>query len=316
MGRLREPKLDALESFGLPSKGDERLLRFENQERYFQVIVDREAQFRQRSRSDDDEPSLADELASVTISEAATPAPAPAPTPEPSVKASDDQARLLLAMRKLREGIVASGRADAFAVRAYSFCIRAAILARQMPSCHPALLHLLRRLHARTRPSAADRHAFVGYLILDMACRQADYGAAFRARRAYRYQDARMDGLLQAMVHGDYHTFWRMEATADPYQAKLMEYAGDRMRRWAIACLGRAYFTVDAAFVAREFKMQAHDVIQAYNLPWQHDGHTVIIRTRTIKDQMTRLAASCSASVGSGAGTERKIVVGEASATG
>src|SRR5439155_7885722 len=72
----------------------------------------------------------------------------------------------LLAMRKLREGIVASQRIDDFAVRAYVYCIRVAILVKHMESYHPALRHLLRNIHPVHPLSGLELQEFVGYLIL------------------------------------------------------------------------------------------------------------------------------------------------------
>src|SRR5947207_1175012 len=53
---------------------------------------------------------------------------APAAVPATARSADKTLLTLILAMRKLREGIVASNRVDDFTTRAYIFCIRASIL--------------------------------------------------------------------------------------------------------------------------------------------------------------------------------------------
>ncbi len=73
-----------------------------------------------------------------------------APATSPTTIPNDTKAlwEVLGALRKLREGIVASKRADDFAVQAYLFCIRLSVLVKHPESYHPAILHLLRRMVA------------------------------------------------------------------------------------------------------------------------------------------------------------------------
>ena len=66
------------------------------------------------------------------------------------VTAKAELAILLMSMRKLREGLLASARTDSFAQRAYIFLIRAALLTSTYESYTPALFHLLGRIHAAT----------------------------------------------------------------------------------------------------------------------------------------------------------------------
>lgn len=202
-----------------------------------------------------------------------------------STAAENERDTLLMAMRKLREGIVASKRADDFAVRAYSFCIRKAILAKHMESYHPALLHLLQILYPKTSSIIAhrERQEFVGYLILDLACRQEDYAGAFTIRKLYRLVEPLTDAVLQAMIFGHYHLFWETRKAANIYQMKLMEYAEERIRAFTIKCLERAYFTVDAKFLSDVTGMSCTEFFGEYKVPWEQDGQTVVIRRRNIR---------------------------------
>lgn len=54
---------------------------------------------------------------------------------------------LLLEFRKLREGIIASGRKDAFAIEVYETSAKLAILGRNTPQIGTILPHLVRSLH-------------------------------------------------------------------------------------------------------------------------------------------------------------------------
>ena len=50
------------------------------------------------------------------------------------VSGQKDLSVLIMAMRKLREGIVATKRVDDFSIQAYIFCIRLSILVKHMES--------------------------------------------------------------------------------------------------------------------------------------------------------------------------------------
>ena len=254
-------------------------MNFEAQEIFFKEIV--EGYNRAGSIDQDKGTELEEELASLTIAE--NNAPKHRMATSIMAAAQNEQDRLLMAMRKLREGIVASNRADDFAVQAYKFCIRKAILAKHMESYHPALLHLLRFLHPKA-PSIGheERREFVGYLILDLACRQADYAGAFAARSLYRLAEPTIDAVLQAMVHGHYHLFWKTRRTANKCQGKLMEYGEARIRVLTIGCLERAYFTVDMKFLSDVTGMDCDEFIGTYKISWGQEGQTVVIRRRKI----------------------------------
>ncbi|KAH0550939.1 hypothetical protein GP486_007696, partial [Trichoglossum hirsutum] len=156
---------------------------------------------------------------------------------------------LILAMRKLREGIIASNRLDDFSTRAYIFCIRATILMKHKESYHPALLHLLRIMDPRLPLPPTEKHEFVGYLLLDLACRQNDLAQAFAARNQHRYSDRRVDSVLRALAHDNYVLFWKVRGEVDGYQGGLMAFAEEEMRVLALKCLSRSYLCAERAFV-------------------------------------------------------------------
>ncbi|KAI0172160.1 hypothetical protein GGR52DRAFT_549279 [Hypoxylon sp. FL1284] len=185
---------------------------------------------------------------------------------------------VLSALRKLREGIVASKRADDFAVQAYLFCIRLSVLVKHPESYHPAMLHLLRRIEPRHAMTSVERGEVVGYLVLDTACRRNDLAGAFAARRRYRLRDARVDAVLAALAHDDYVAFGRLRSRVDGHRAKLLEYAEDGVRRHALKCFGRAYLAVDLAFLERCAGSDWASLRAEDGVGWELDGAKVVIR--------------------------------------
>lgn len=189
-----------------------------------------------------------------------------------------EEEALLMAMRRLREGIVASKRVDGFAVEVYTFCIRATIVAKHLESYHPALLHLLRVLYPRFHMARSARKEFVVYLILDLACRQGDLGQAFAARSAYRCRDADVDAILDALTHGNYWLFWRVKKRVSRCRAQLMEYGEEGVRTLAVRCLQKTYFTVDEQLVVDWTGLEWRKLSSARQLGWEHDGQRVVLR--------------------------------------
>lgn len=195
---------------------------------------------------------------------------------------------ILSATRKLREAIIASHRTDAFAQRAYVFIIRAAILCRSWESYHPAILYLLHTIHPITPLPDSDLKDFVGYRILDEACRLGDLAEANRVRVGYslKYGWARDDGkmrrvnkVLEALVRDDWCVFWRMKRAVDGYQRRLMEWAEEGVRVHALKCLGRSYFSAERTYVERCAGMEWKELVrQGVGWELQADGEGVVIR--------------------------------------
>ena len=192
-------------------------------------------------------------------------------------------ATIMMAMRKLREAIFASRRVDGFAQRAYIFIIRAAILTNHMESYYPAMLHLLNYIHPLQPLPAAELHEFVGYYILDLACRQGDFAAAYAVRNRYQFKDRRVEMVMAALVHDNWCVFWRMRRAVDGYQKRLMEWAEDGLRVHALKCLGRTYLTVEKAYVERVADRGWDDLKRHDRVGWELDGDSVIVRRAKAK---------------------------------
>jgi hypothetical protein len=261
-----------------------RLLDHKTQERYYTKIVERYMAFCSDAGRGDE---LLRRLGQMSISSENGMAQHPSPIPgmrSANIDTNLDAAgqkvlsTITMAMRKLREGIVASNRVDDFSIQAYIFCIRLSILVKHMESYHPAILHLLKRMHTVLPLSKADLQEFVGYLILDLACRQNDLAEAYMVRQKYRLRDAKVDAILQALAHDNYFMFWRIRRSVDGHKAKLMEFAEEGMRKQALKCLGRSYLSIDLPSLEEYTNSSWSSLTKAHGVGWQLEGTKVVIR--------------------------------------
>ncbi|KAK3323901.1 hypothetical protein B0T19DRAFT_486179 [Cercophora scortea] len=273
LSRLKPVEIDPLAEYGLPSKGEKRLLLFKNQESYYAKIAERYLAF---CTDAGDRDGLQRQFALLTInSNNTTPTPPPAPTPAtsttppttssttttttpspPSKPQSQTQqpqlSQILSALRKLREGIVASKRHDDFASQAYLFAIRLGILASSPETYHPALLYLLRVLHPARNLTSVELHEATSYLVLDAACRRGDLAEAYALRNAYRLRDAKVDGVLRALVRDDWVLWRRVKRNVDGHRARIMEFAEAGIRAHVLKAFGRAYLSVERSVLERQ----------------------------------------------------------------
>lgn len=263
-----------------------RLLDFQNQERYYTKIVDRYMSFCSKAGRGDE---LLRQLGNLRVGDD-KPTSDRLPTPDAvtsgtgalpaftSSESQDDLAVLIMAMRKLREGIVASKRIDDFSIQAYIFCIRLSILVKHMESYQPALLHLLNRMHPVHPLSSVDLQELAGYLVLDLACRRQDYAQAYFVRNKYGVRDSKVDAVVSVMVHDNYQKFWKVKNSVGGYKAKLMEFAEPTIRMQALKCLGRTYFSVDLPFLEYVSDAKWQALTSQHGVGWELEGQKVVIR--------------------------------------
>lgn len=188
---------------------------------------------------------------------------------------------ILLAMRKLREGILGARRRDSFAQRAYIFIIHACILTKHWESYQPALLYLLNHIHPVTPLSIPELHEYVGYRILDLACRQYELVDAYAVKLHFKHRDRKVAVVLHSLVHDDWVKFWRARRAVDGYQRAIMEFAVERMRMHALKCVGRSYMNVDKRFVERTGDARWEELVEG-GVGWelQESGNVVIRRPK------------------------------------
>lgn len=190
----------------------------------------------------------------------------------------NDMPNILLAMRKLREGILGSRRCDVFVQRAYMFIIHASILTKHWESYQPALVYLLNEVHPRCPVSKPELQELAGYMILDLACRQYELGEAIARKLQYRHRDRNVAAILHSLVHDDWVKFWRARRAVNGYQRAIMEFATERTRLHALKCIGRSYLSVERSFIERTTDSAWDDLVKS-GVGWQlQESGAVVIR--------------------------------------
>ncbi|KLU88877.1 hypothetical protein MAPG_07858 [Magnaporthiopsis poae ATCC 64411] len=324
-GRLKPVELDPLEAMGLPSKGETRLLDFKTQNQYYTEIVKRYLAFCSDAGGRD---SLLAQFAALSVEPSATSGAAAAAAtgsssssggssiyslPQPTTATiaaatadsstggakSKDLTVIMMALRKLREAIVASKRADDFAVQTYLFCIRLAVLVKQPESYHSAIQHLLRRINNRPQQQQQSQQQQEQLLSPTSPDSQHQHHGHNHSRHQQQQQKSRRLGRTSVVLSHAGH--WR--GSQDPitmrrelkrdnstvvppsgnkffgHKARLMEFAEPSMRRHALLCLGRSYLSVDCSFLERCAGGRAWADLQKHDaVGWERDGQRVVIR--------------------------------------
>jgi hypothetical protein len=267
-----------------------RLLDLKTQESYYNKIVARYMQFSTHHSKD-----LESAFTCLSVDDSLSTPPSPKPhasspnkgavTPPPSTEVDV----ILLALRKLREALLASSSVAAspvFSQRVHVFNIRLAILALHPSSYHPSLLHLLFVLHSpQYSLSPTELAEMTTYLILDLACRQCELASAYGLRSTSKlrnnFQSRDVDEVLDAVITRNWVKFWRVQRRVDGYIRALMHWAVDDMRRDALKALGRAYMSSDLRWVLHSAgggEMSWEELVKKENMGWARDDDLVIIR--------------------------------------
>ncbi|KAI9654057.1 MAG: hypothetical protein M1831_005574 [Alyxoria varia] len=278
-GRLRPVREDALETVGLLSKGDTRLRDREAQEHYFALIRSRYAQATQDAEGDE---GIEARLGNLSISKSeqtqvkhdershnVLPL-----SPRTSVQ---EKSRIFMGMRKLREAIVASKRADLFAKSVYLFVIRTGVLQGNFESYHPAILHLLQFIHPRAHLSSDELREVTGYHVLDSACRLDRLAEAFELRTRFGLKDKRVTGILKALVRNDWLLFNRTMKRLDSTHQNIARMAQPRLRQTILGSLRASYFTLDVAYVETSLDMRWDAVLGVLGVNWTLENEEKVV---------------------------------------
>ncbi|KAK4227443.1 hypothetical protein QBC38DRAFT_477840 [Podospora fimiseda] len=267
--RLKPLEIDPLSEYGLPSKGEKRLLSPKTQESYYSKIAER---YLAICTDAGDRDNLHQKFSQLQIS----------PSSTSSTPSQTDISLILSSLRKLREAIVASKRRDAFSSQVYLFAIRTGILASSYETYYPALLYLLRSIHPVHNLTSVEFHEVVSYLVLDTACRRGDLASAYALRNKYKIKDAKVDGVLKALV-GDNWVLWnKMKRGVDGYRSKIMEFAEGDVKGQTLRALGRAYLSVPLGYLEGATG-ESWDVLRdKFKVGWElgTDGKVVIRRVQ------------------------------------
>ncbi|OAG45150.1 hypothetical protein AYO21_00498 [Fonsecaea monophora] len=301
--RLRPVKQDPLEAMGL--------LDLKTQESYYNKIVARYMQFCTRHSKD-----LDNAFASLSLDEGRSPAldpskkstgkqtnTQPGPTAqrdsivttnsEGSNVTSPSQAAelsiILLALRKLREGLLASSTSapnSVFSQRVHVFNIRVAILALHPEGYHASLMHLLSVLHTPKHPlPRSELVEMTSYLILDTAIRQHDLGQAYalryKSRVRFGFKSRIVDNLLKSVATGDWVTFWRVRQKVDGYVRAILHWHLETQRRMVLKAIGRAYYACDVNWIIQSAtggQLSWEELAKLEDVGWTREGDRIVIR--------------------------------------
>ena len=201
---------------------------------------------------------------------------------------------ILLALRKLREGLLASSRSapsPVFSQRVHVFNIRVAILALHPEGYHPSLLHLLNVLHTTDHPlPKSELIEMTTYLILDTAVRQHDlvqaYALRYQSRKRFGFGSRTVDSILKSIVMGNWVMFWRVRQKVDGYVRAILQWQLESQRKSVLKAIGRAYYTCDVEWVLQSStgsEMSWGELVEAEDVGWMRDGDKVMIRKAKLK---------------------------------
>lgn len=209
-------------------------------------------------------------------------------------KSAEELSMILTALRKLREGILATSStatSPLFSQRVHIFNIRLAILALHPESYHASLRYLLSKLHSRDHPlPQSELREMTSYLILDTALRLGDLSEAYRlrvrARASFNFESRDVDQILQAVVSNDWPLFWRVRSKVDGYMRGVMHYHIEAIRKIALKVIARSYLKCDIKWIvcsATGNEMDWDELVLKEDVGWLRDGDVAIIRKPKVK---------------------------------
>ncbi|EWC43807.1 hypothetical protein DRE_07316 [Drechslerella stenobrocha 248] len=272
--------------YGLASKGDTRLTDPQTQEAFFHTIQTR---YLMHIGSSASVPALDEQFAALSIASnnaytgGTSNISGSSGTTTATAHHEKDLAilqNILMDMRKLREGLLASNRLDDFAKSAYIFIARAAILMSHPESYFPSLRHLLYVLHPVNPLSNPEVTELAGYLMLHLACATRSFHDAYEVKVRFRLRDHRVETAVRALVAGDYWLFWSTKRLVDGYKSKIMDRAVRDVRKHALKCVGSAYHVVETRFLEACAERAWPVVREEFAIAWEESGGRVVIRRR------------------------------------
>ncbi|KAK3943273.1 hypothetical protein QBC46DRAFT_378005 [Diplogelasinospora grovesii] len=278
--RLRPVEVDPLAEYGLPSKGEKRLLSAKTQETFYSKIAERYLAFCTEAGDSD---GLQKQFARLAIDSNNKSVPAPTTRPNTTTTTTEriqktDLSQILMALRKLREAIVASKRRDDFATQVYLFAIRLGILSSSHETYHPALLYLLKVIHPAHNLSSVELQEVVGYLVLDAACRRSDLAEAYTLRNKYRLKDPKVDAVLRALSRDDWVLWRKVRRSVDGHKARIMDFAEPQLRSHILKAFGRSYLSVSREFLETQTFSSWSELVDRHQVGWELDNGRVVIR--------------------------------------
>lgn len=207
---------------------------------------------------------------------------------------SDELSRILTALRKLREGLLATSNqapSPVFSQRVHVFNIRLAILAHHPQSYQASLRYILFHLHTAANPlSLPELKEMTTYLILDTALREGNLVEAYRlrtrARRDFDFASRDIDDTLSAVVSNDWIRFWKVYKRVDGHIRALLHFHEDALRKSVLKAISRSYMKCDVKWIVKSAtggELSWDELVAREDVGWLRDGDVAIIRKPKLK---------------------------------
>lgn len=136
----------------------------------------------------------------------------------------------------------------------------------------------MRVIHPAHNLTSTELAEVVAYLVLDAACRRGDLAEAYAVRNRHALRDAKVDGVLRALVQDDWVLWRRMRRSVDGHRAKLMEFAEAGVRAHALKAFGRSYLSVGVEFLETQALASWGELTKEYGVGWELSNGRVVIR--------------------------------------
>lgn len=143
------------------------------------------------------------------------------------------------------------------------------------------MLYLLRILHPSQSLTTIELREAASYLILDAACRRGDLTEAYKLRHRYKAVlrgDAKVEGILKALVRDDWVLWRKMKRTVDGYLCRIMEFSEGHMKAHVLKAFGRSYLSVEVEYLERSTLSGWQELREKFGVGWELKDGKVVIR--------------------------------------
>lgn len=82
-------------------------------------------------------------------------------------------------------------------------------------------------------------------------------------------RDANVDGVLRALVHGEWGAWWAAKRRVDGYVRAIMDMGEARVRTQALKCLARAYLSVEREYVEKVAGRSWEELSKKDGIGWE-----------------------------------------------
>lgn len=157
----------------------------------------------------------------------------------------------LSSLRKLREGVVASGRKDVFAIDVFERTVRYAVVANHVESYVPAMRYLITTLYPETRRKIHTGRAVLESLYLLHLLSTEDYLEFMNERATLDRRHCVADNILRAHVQGNWIALERLKQKITFLESKMLAQNFAKLADQAVSTIEAAYLAVDSSWLQR-----------------------------------------------------------------